>query len=148
MRLYLMRHGHANNPLIDSQQHLSPTGIAEAVQIAEFLREKQAAVTAIWHSPLPRACQTAEIISPYISFKTIQSRNGLLPEDSPRHILPDINSFPDDLLIITHMPFVSHLAGLLTAAATQRSFPTAGLAAFEKKDSHFVLDFFVYPQCL
>jgi len=152
MRLYLLRHGHATSPILDAQQHLSPSGINEVRRIARFFQDNAIHIGVIWHSTLTRACQTAEIIKNHLQLDVLHPREDLLPEDDPRQIRPEISNFADDLLIITHMPFISHLLEMLLAAdgkpGSHRSFPTGGLAALHKNQQSFELDFFIHPENL
>jgi len=102
MNLYFMRHGRTNynelglcNDDPSKDVHLTATGIQQAEQAAEALRETK--LDRILCSPLPRTRQTAEIVNRY---------HGLEIETEPAII--DIRSGFDGLPVDDYFAAVAH----------------------------------------
>ena len=118
MKLYLMRHGQAASPDVDPRQGLSSEGRSEIEQLAQRLQNQGVRFQQVFHSEKDRARQTAEIVtaitSPGVS---PQQRSGLKPNDDPRPLSGEIEHWQDDTLLVSHLPFVPNLLGLLIADA-------------------------------
>lgn len=139
MIVYLLRHGRAAQSSPDGPRALTEKGRAEVALVAEHFKKKGLSLTRVWHSPKTRALQTAEVFLKVVGEKGIgvEDKKQLKPEGDDREILDEINQLKEgSLLIVTHMPFVSGLASLMAEDSpnAQFTFPTAGLAAFEKKN--------------
>lgn len=116
MKLYLMRHGQAASPQVDPQQGLTPEGRGAIEQLAQRLAKQGVLFSQVFHSGKTRAQQTAEIMTRLIA-PTVspQQRAGLKPNDDPRLLIPDIESWQHDTLITSHLPFIPNLLSILTA---------------------------------
>ena len=139
MFVYLLRHGKAAQTSPDGPRALTEKGRAEVALVAEHFKKKNLSLTQVWHSPKTRAIQTAEVFLNVTGEKGIpvEEKKELKPEGDDQEILGEINQLKEGaLLLVTHMPFVAGLASLLAEHSpnAQMAFPTAGLAAFEKKD--------------
>ena len=105
MKLYLMRHGQAASPQVDPQQGLSDEGRADIEQLAQRLAGQGIEFGQVFHSEKARAQQTAEIMVSILAPNvTPQMRSGLKPNDDPRLLLPEIESWQQDTLITSHPP--------------------------------------------
>lgn len=110
-----MRHGQAASPQVDPQQGLSDAGRSEIEQLANRLAGQGIRFSQAFHSDKARAQQTAEIMTSVLSPHVVpQMRSGLKPNDDPRGILADIQSWHKDTLIASHLPFVPVLLAELT----------------------------------
>lgn len=115
MKLYLMRHGQAASPQVDPQQGLTGEGKADIEQLAKRLAEQGIQFSQVLHSEKARAQQTAEIMASLLAPNVApQMHNGLKPNDNPALLLPDIKSWQQDTLVISHLPFVPGLLAELT----------------------------------
>ncbi len=118
MKLYLVRHAHALSDAEDPTRPLSPKGREAALAVARWLRRHAAPdVVEVWHSPLVRARETAELFAEGLHLKApLREAAGLLPEDSPAPMAAALCRHGDSVMIVGHEPFLSTLAGLLLGA--------------------------------
>jgi len=115
MKLYLMRHGQAASPQVDPQQGLTPEGRVAIEQLAQRLAMQGVLFAQVFHSEKTRARQTAEIMTSIMAPNVApQQRTGLKPNDDPRPLIPEIESWQQDTLITSHLPFIPNLLSLLT----------------------------------
>jgi phosphohistidine phosphatase len=63
MRVILVHHADAVGPEVDPQRPLSSLGQQQAQAVANQLKARGSAPSAIWHSGKLRARQTAEVVS-------------------------------------------------------------------------------------
>ena len=142
MNLYLFRHGKAARLDPNQPRSLTVRGIAEVTLVAGYFKKHHLQINNLWHSPKTRAIQTAEIFlkindKPEIK---VEEKKELKPDGDAREVLEEINLHQNGpLIVVTHLPFVEELA-LLLAADTPHAkiaFPTAGVAAFERKGENW-----------
>ena len=137
MLLYLLRHGEASHPSPDKPSSLTPKGQSDVAHLAEHLtQKKKLKIDQIWHSPKTRAIQTAEIIWKALENTSLPlvQKEDLSPDGDAEQVHRDILSLKGgNLLIVSHLPFLPDLAGLLLEDERQTiAFPTAGMAALER----------------
>jgi len=141
MLLIIIRHGDANNPVLDPKKGLSAKGIGQAERIAGFLRKQQYVISEIWHSPKQRAVQTAGIIAKILKPEPVLvKRNNLNPENSIEPVVQDLETVDQNLIIVSHLPFVDQLASFLATYNYNSSlfrFSTCASVCLEKTDSPF-----------
>ncbi len=114
MRLYLVRHGQAHPEDADPERHLTPDGKAAVRKVADHLKPADLVIPATWHSGKPRARQTAELLAESLSLTTgIHAHDDLGPKDPVQPVRRQIEADEADLMIVGHLPFLGHLAGLL-----------------------------------
>lgn len=135
MRLWLLRHGQAG-PYVRTGDHLrelTERGRAETLHAAGHLLGEP--LEAILVSPYVRARQTAELVHEALGREpALQVVDGITPDDDPRAALAMLAERRErDLLVVTHMPLVGVLAGLLVHGHLQQplAFNTASLALLE-----------------
>ena len=136
MKLYLMRHGEALPSNKDPQRGLTDDGKLKIEQLANHLQQQKMKFSHVYHSDRKRAQQTAEImtnaISPNIEPALLQN---ITPNDDPVLILEKINSWNEDTLVTSHLPFVPDLISLLTGQdiyTSSISFKTGTVVCLEK----------------
>ncbi|HEX2100735.1 MAG TPA: phosphohistidine phosphatase SixA [Candidatus Synoicihabitans sp.] len=117
MQLFLVRHAHAVTVEENPARPLSPRGRADAARVASFLRAAQAGHAAqIWHSPLARAVETAQIFQATLNpDAALVETEDLLPEDDAEVLAQRLASYPSahDLALVGHEPHLGELASLL-----------------------------------
>ena len=138
MLLYLMRHGEASHSSPDKPSSLTARGQSDVARLAEHLvQKKKLRIDAIWHSPKTRAIQTAEIVWKALENTglVLEEKKDLSPDGDSEQIHHEIlKRKSGNLLIVSHLPFLPDLSGLLLGGGTQSlTFPTAGIAAFERQ---------------
>lgn len=119
MQLIIMRHGEAGSHSIDTQRALTMRGVEQAQQVAGELRNSGIRPSAIWSSPYVRARQTANVVTETLGVPTF-TQNTLTPDSDPRAVLGSLQAEADfdTLMLVSHMPFVEMLTGLLLDGRT------------------------------
>lgn len=130
MLLYLVRHAHAVSDEENPARPLSSRGREDARRLAEFFQANHFFVPhQIWHSPLLRARETAEIFRRTLNLESgLVETPGLMPEDEVEEIAARLASFmsTQPLALVGHEP---HLSALATLLVRGKPHP----AAFEMK---------------
>ncbi|MDR2430366.1 MAG: histidine phosphatase family protein [Puniceicoccales bacterium] len=115
MNLFLLRHAEAGPGAPDSARPLTERGhlqielLARRVDTAEFAR-----VSAVEHSPLVRARETATLFRCLSRLpQPLQACEYLKPEDDPNATARRIVQAGRDRLLVGHNPHFELLAGLL-----------------------------------
>ena len=129
MKLYLVRHAHALAETENPERPLSPKGRELTAEMARWLRKHVAIeVSEVWHSPLLRSRETAEILIEGLRLKTrLREVAGLQPEDDPAGNAAVLGKRSAPLMIVGHEPHLSALAGMLLGLD-----PTHGTVEFKK----------------
>lgn len=153
MRLYIMRHGEAAQAGSDAARPLSARGRAEAVKVANFLLNSGSPVEGIWHSPLARAVETAALVERTLGQPVpLETRTDLVPNASAEAFFDQYRiEERDNLLLVSHLPFVDNLLSLLATGGTSSTFlfKPAALAALEGSlETGFSIAWAVHPACL
>jgi phosphohistidine phosphatase len=116
MLLYLIRHAHALPEEEDARRPLSARGRDTTERLGAFFRANAVLRPAqVWHSPLVRARETAEILVRQLSLspEILREAAGLRPEDEPADIASRLEKASGDLALVGHEPHLSALATLL-----------------------------------
>ncbi len=116
MKLFLVRHAHAAAADDDSQRRLSAHGTQTARRLAAFLRANGAlaGVEEVWHSPLVRARQTAELLREELGLETpLVETAGLRPNDDPVAMADRLERLDRSIVMVGHEPQLGALATLL-----------------------------------
>lgn len=117
IRIVLLRHGEAERHAErDELRRLTPRGRDEVRAVAIRMRELGIQPTAVYSSLYLRARETAEIIAGVLATGDVTAIGGITPEDDPRRALAKIDpvvSAGGLPVLVTHMPFIGALAGLL-----------------------------------
>lgn len=141
MLLFLVRHAHAVAGEQDAARPLSPRGIEDTRKLAAFFQQNGVfAPVQLWHSPLRRARETAELLVRELKLEGVLMETvGLQPEDDPAEIAERVSKFSgtDSVAIVGHEP---HLSALATMLIRGKSLPVAfelkkgGVIALERID--------------
>ncbi|WP_374948295.1 histidine phosphatase family protein [Mucilaginibacter sp.] len=129
--LLLVRHANAlhESDKGDFERRLSPTGFAEANQMADKVKHANRVPQLIISSSAIRANITATIFAD--AFGLDKPRNdAAIYEGNDKKLLSIINKFPDNfdnIALVGHNPDISNLLFLLTGQ--YRDVPTATVAA-------------------
>ena len=115
MKLYLMRHGEASASNESSEQELTDDGRAGIERLATHLLGETLLLAHVYHSGKKRAQQTSEIMAGLISpGLPVNVLNNIKPGDEPALLLPVMDLWTEDSLVVSHLPFVPRLMSLLT----------------------------------
>jgi len=153
MRLYIMRHGEAVQAGPDAVRPLTPKGRADTVKVAKFLQDTHSPVDAIWHSTKARAIETASTLDASFQERIpLETRTDLSPDDSVEMGFNELEEeAPENLLIVSHIPFVEGLLSLLLTGGecVPVVFKPSTLVALEGTfEEGFGIIWAVTPDCL
>jgi phosphohistidine phosphatase len=134
MRLWLLRHGEAEPRLEgDEFRPLTAKGRDEVRRSAERLMGQH--IDAFYASPYVRAQQTMELVCEVLGYSgEVVTLPWITPDDDVNKAIDHLGELPQgNILLVTHNPFVSHLAGLLVHGNRQQplSMATGSLASLE-----------------
>ena len=114
MNIYLVRHGEAVSERLDPQRPLSSAGREEVERLARMAATKNVQVTAIFHSGILRAKQTAEVLAePLRCTSGVQPLSGLRPQDDPAIAKAELEAAENPIMLVGHLPHLNRLVALL-----------------------------------
>ncbi|MGK5090940.1 phosphohistidine phosphatase SixA [Deltaproteobacteria bacterium TL4] len=115
MKLFIVRHGQAHANWDDSSRPLSERGVMEVRKMASFLKSKESEpITEVWHSTKLRASQTAtELVKSLGLTIPVREMDFLTPNADTWHIAAEIATLNSNLMIVSHLPYVSKLTSCL-----------------------------------
>lgn len=137
MKLWILRHGEAEpRKTSDPERALTAAGHKEAHIAGLSIAKYAGAGLVVLASPYRRAQQTAEAVLQELnrSVATLETVSWCTPEDDPIAALSHLSLREEtELLLVSHMPFVSALAGLLVEGDTCEGPPmrTASLVELD-----------------
>lgn len=136
--LLVMRHGEAADGVLDHARPLTPRGEKEVGVMARWLAARveqgELACPTLYASPFLRAQQTAQQISDALGCP-VQTLSFITPDDRISTVINWLLNLPEEgpVMLVSHMPLVGELAGLLVDGPLSRgmSFSTAAIAELE-----------------
>ena len=135
MNLYLVHHGDAVGPDVDTQRPLSPVGRANVDRLADLAARRGARPDVVWHSGKLRAKQTAEAFwRSCNALAEFSATRDLQPNDSPQWIRDRLVEETRDILIAGHFPHLPRLLALLKGPGPEMDFPPHGVVALATED--------------
>lgn len=151
MNLYILQHGDAVPKDVDPERPLSEQGARDIRILAMHMKNMDIRLGKLFHSGKLRAEQSAGLIAETLSpgIDPVQA-DGLNPNDDPSVIVGDIEQINENLLIASHMPFVSRLCSTLLTGTTQAEFASipGTLFCLEKSDDRWRLAWMLRPDFL
>lgn len=151
MNLYILQHGEAVAKEIDPERPLSEQGIRDIRILALHMQNMGVQLGNVFHSGKLRAQQSARLVAETISpgIQPLQTE-GLNPNDDPTVIIGDIEQINENILIASHMPFVSRLCSTLLTGTTAAEFASipGTLFCLEKADNKWRLAYMLRPDFL
>lgn len=127
MDLYLVRHGESLSPTIDQEQSLSEKGKEEVQKMGMFLKTHPISIDLIVHSSKKRAEETAQLL--ILGMKkniALVKKEGLNPNDPVAPIIDWINHENKEIMIVSHLPFLTKLASKLLVDEEKRPLISFG----------------------
>lgn len=153
MELFLLRHAHAVDGEDDARRPLSPRGRQQIKTLADFLVSSGALhPMEIWHSPLDRSRETAELLVEGLGLtaKLIETP-GLEPCDDPARIAARLKDVREPIVIVGHEPHLSTLATLLVGGTPDAPIfvvRKSTIIALEGIGSHWQVRWQLAPELL
>jgi phosphohistidine phosphatase len=142
MPIYLMQHGEAKSKEEDPERPLTEAGRATVERVATRAASLGLRFDHLYHSGIPRARQTAEVLARRLDAEDrVANRAGLAPLDPvepvARWLLEASRSGNDPAIaLVGHLPFLDRLASRLVAddeAAQAIAFQMGGLVKLVAK---------------
>jgi phosphohistidine phosphatase len=116
VNIYLVRHGEAVSERIDPARPLTRLGSEEVDRVSRKAAGKNVQVSAIFHSGILRAKQTAEILAQHLRFTSeVRQLSGLLPQDDPSIAKAELETAEQPIMLVGHLPHLNRLAALLVS---------------------------------
>lgn len=148
MEIVIFRHAHALSVLeakvsADFERPISEKGKEQIKKSVSNLLSEGFRPEYIVSSPFKRAVQTADIISKEINCDRIEFKDFLAPGSDISFVCDYINSTKSNIIIVSHMPFVSDLVCVLSG--DRLLFGTGGYVRLEygeKKNVKIVSQYF------
>ena len=151
MNLYILQHGEAVPKEVDPERPLSEQGVRDIRILAMHMQNMGVQLGNIFHSGKLRAEQSARLIADVLSpeIEPVQT-DGLNPNDDPTVILDDFRQMPGNILVVSHMPFVSRLCSVLLTGSDHAEFASlpGTLFCLEKNDDKWCLAYMLRPDFL
>jgi phosphohistidine phosphatase len=133
--IYLIRHADAVSDEENPARPLSARGREQVAKVCAILRKRTGfKPVEIWHSPLDRARETAELLAKGLQLSApLVLTPGLTPDDDPAKIAAVLETEAGDIAIVGHEPHLGVLSSIMVhgpeSAATFFHFPKAGVLA-------------------
>jgi len=136
MRVYLVQHGEAESMDVDPQRPLTDHGRRVTQRMAEMAAKLDLGVGEIRHSGKTRAQQTAGLFARALSLMgEVNETPNLGPTDDVKPVAQDIQSQGQSVMLVGHLPFMSHMAGYLVNQNPDDSpveFHNSGILCLER----------------
>lgn len=114
MKLYLVQHARALSKEEDPERPLSEEGRKDVARMAAFLERAGVSAERVIHSGRLRARQTAESLAAAMAPGAELETSGLLdPDEDPRALDWQSESWDRDTLIVGHLPYMARLVSHL-----------------------------------
>jgi phosphohistidine phosphatase len=132
MKMLIVRHGEAEPATgDDAVRKLTERGESQVRELWQALSDKGVLIKRIIASPFLRTQQTARLIADFYPGLEVESQPLLLSETEPSAVLEWLQELPQDdgLVLVSHMPLVAILTGMLTDCASARLAFVPGMVA-------------------
>lgn len=151
MKLFLIRHAHAEDGEDDAARPLSAKGRRQIRAMARFLRRSgRLEVTEIWHSPLERARETARLLAEGLHRKVrLREVSGAEPYANAADLVQRCGKVRRPLALVGHEPHLGELATLLLvgrAVAPVIELKKCAVVALERQGRRWVVRWQVSPR--
>ncbi len=136
MKLYLVRHGQAQEMSVNPLCPLSEEGIEQIHKLGDLLKQQKVDIKQIYHSEQLRAEQSAVILA-----KVLKPQNGLVrskdldPSASIEAMVNLVEASDHDILCVSHEPFIQKLVSYLLTRCDHYTFlklSTASVVCLER----------------
>jgi phosphohistidine phosphatase len=137
--IYLIRHADAVSDEENPVRPLSSRGREQVGGVCKILAKESVFRPAeIWHSPLARSRETAELLARGLGLAApLVLKPGLEPDDNPGKIAAVLAAEVREIAIVGHEPHLGVLAALMVDGPERAGifypFPKAGVLALSRK---------------
>lgn len=151
MNLYIMRHGEAAPNAVDSERLLTAYGVESIERLAAYCAQGRLQCSSIWNSPLKRAEQTAVIMHEHLGLKLPREVvSDIQPGGDPDVVRALVEQQRQDLLLVSHLPFVDRLTSLLLSGRSRDMvhFRPGTIVALEAIAGQWFLSWCLHPKMI
>ena len=147
--IYLMRHADAVSDEVDPERPLSARGRDQVSRVCLVLSKTPGFAPAeVWHSPLARSLETAELLLQGLGITSaLVLREGLTPDDDPGPVAADLVAETRDIAVVGHEPHLGVLASMIVHGPKSRGvlfpFSKAGLLALSRSSEGWTAQWIV-----
>ena len=149
MKVFLVRHAEATEK--EGTQQITPKGREQSAKNALVLKHFHPSISVVYHSSKLRAKQTAEIFHELLCHHVpLKEKSGVTPTDAAEASVRELHSAKDNLMIVSHLPFLEKLASLLLYGEEKIlpfNFSNSSVIILEKEDAHWQLIGMVSNHC-
>jgi phosphohistidine phosphatase len=149
MRLYLIRHGEAEDAATDPIRPLSRQGREDVTRVAGFLSLfERPRPQLIAHSGKLRAAETAAMVGEAWQVRDVREMPDLAPGDDPAVWAEGLAALDADMALVGHLPHLGRLAGLLVcgdAGLEPLRLPAAAVVCLERDAGAWTLLWQLHP---
>jgi len=150
--IYLVQHGEAQSKEENPDRPLTDQGAQHAQDLGDFLARAGIRVSTVFHSGKLRARQTAEILAEYLApGDNVEQMDGLGPKDPAEPMREHLAAQEQDVMVVSHLPFVAHLAAALAGGREDEpavAFTPGTVVALEPGDGHARIAWMIRPELL
>jgi phosphohistidine phosphatase len=142
MLIWLVRHGDAEIRGQDDLRELTPEGSRAIENLARRVADRSDGIRVVHHSGKRRAGQTAAILASSFGLPAPRTQELLRPNADPFEVARWIESLEEPVALVTHLPLVERLAGVLISGSPEvpvLAFSTGTIAALEKENGGWKL---------
>ncbi len=149
--IYLMRHADAVSDDEDPVRPLSARGREQVASVCAALRKRTGFAPAeVWHSPLARSRETADLLALGLGLPAPRVlKPGLEPDDNPEGMAQLLAAEGRDIAVVGHEPHLGILAALMVEGTSNPPFfypfPKAGVLALVRKGKRWKSEWLVRP---
>lgn len=141
MKIYLVRHGQAEDPGVNPERPLTKAGEKEVMELVKKIKQKSFGIDKIFHSGVLRAEQTAGIIHKELGgTHPLMKVEDLLPNSDPQIWAEKLAESNKNIMLVGHMPFMALLGEKLIRNEVSLGFRTASMISFRYEEGDFHLD--------
>ena len=152
MSIYLVRHGEAESERNNPERPLTRLGREDVERIARRAATKSVRVSAIFHSGIFRAKQTADIMAEHLQpVLGVQPLPGLLPQDDPDIAKAELEDVKHPIMLVGHLPHLNRLTALLISGDVESGvmeFPPATMVCCTRDGSKWKIVWTLTPRTL
>jgi phosphohistidine phosphatase len=149
MRVYLIRHGRAEDASVDAARPLSRQGREDVTRVAGFLSLfEKPRPRLIAHSGKLRAAQTAAMFAEAWRVEDVRETPDLSPDADPAAWASRLAATDADTALVGHLPHLGRLAGLLICGdADQESvrMHAAAVLCLERGETGWTVLWHLHP---
>jgi len=138
MRVWILRHGEAERQTQhDPDRALTERGKHDAKAAGELLAKETSKDLMVFASPYKRAQQTAYAALKAMPQHSINTADWLQPDADPYAVVKQLDALSaHEILLVSHQPLVSALAGVLISGDYRDGPPMHTASLLELKLSH------------